>query len=70
MSYRVFKRTWWKENSSYPNGLEPCPGPKRYVSGATFDTEQEARDFCKLRNAEPQSIAKVRLSLKYEYESV
>lgn len=24
MSYRVFTRTWWKDNPEWPNGLEPC----------------------------------------------
>lgn len=64
MSYLAFKRTWWKENPSWPNGLEPCAGPRKYFD-EEFETEDEAREFCQAWNArhEPGS-----LSLKAEYE--
>lgn len=70
MRYRVFKRSWWKENKdgTWPNGLEPCPGKRRYIRGAVFDTEEEARDFCKQRNAEPRTARETRLDFMYEYE--
>ena len=30
--YDVFVRTWWKENPSWQEGLEPCSGKKRYIA--------------------------------------
>jgi len=27
--FRVFTRTWWRENAAWPNGLEPWLGKKR-----------------------------------------
>ena len=26
--YRVFTRTWWRDNPDFPDGLEPGPGRK------------------------------------------
>ena len=64
-NYRVFKRTWWKHNPSWPNGLEPEAGEKDYVED--FDTYDEAREFCQYNNANnlPEDNP---LSLKYEFE--
>ena len=28
--YDCFQRTWWKDNSDWPNGLEPHAGRKNY----------------------------------------
>ena len=67
-TYRVFKRTWWKENPSYPDGLEPSPGKKRYT--AKFPTEEAARKYCQRRNREPRTPREERLALKYEYTGV
>jgi hypothetical protein len=67
MPYRVFQRTWWKENPSWPHGLEPVAGRKTTV--AVVETEEEARDLCKKLLAETHRTAKqIRLSLKGEYE--
>ena len=65
--YRAFKRTWWIENPSWPNGLEPGAGERTYFRGAWFETEEDAREFCQDWNA---SHDPGRLSLKAEYESV
>ena len=64
-SYRVFTRTWWRENlhESWPNGLEPCPGPKTYIGESM--TEGEARAYAKAYNATHKPG---RLSLKAEFE--
>jgi hypothetical protein len=67
MMYRVFKRTWYRENPSWPTGLEPCAGKRRYFRGKKFDTEAEARAFCMAWNDEnPRG----RLSLRAEFEEV
>ena len=53
MGYRVFTRTWWKENPDWPDGLEPKAGRKRYRMPSTnwkqqtFATEKEAIAWCK-----------------------
>lgn len=65
--YRVFKRTWWKKNPSWPKGLEPCAGRKRTVR--IVSTEEEARNLCKTLNQ--TSLPKYNpLSLKHEFEAV
>lgn len=63
--YNVFKRTWWKTNPSWPDGLEPEAGEKEYVD--YFYTEDEARDYCRYhnKNSLPEHNP---LSLKYEFE--
>lgn len=63
--YRIFTRRWWKENPSYPNGLEPSPGRKNYIKDVK--TFQEARDFCQEWNATHDPG---RLSVKAEFEKV
>lgn len=65
--YRCFKRAWWKENPSWPNGLEPCAGERTYFRGASFRYENTAREFCQEWNASHEAG---RLSLKAEYEEV
>ncbi len=64
-TFDVFTRTWWREATSpgWPNGLEPCAGPKTYI--ARDVTEEEARELCRKWNAEHDPG---RLSLKAEYE--
>lgn len=65
MSFKTFTRTWWRNNPSYPNGLEPCAGRK--YSHGTYGTEAEAREACRAWNATRDPG---RLSRKMEYEEV
>lgn len=66
MSYRCFTRVWWKDNPSWPNGLEPYPGaPKSYHKDAEFDTQAEARAYCREWN-EDHDLG--RYSRKCEFE--
>jgi hypothetical protein len=62
--FDVFVRTWWKLNPSWPNGLEPCPGQRRYIAKGV--TEERAREICKAYNTTHDSG---KLSKKAEYES-
>jgi hypothetical protein len=64
MSYKVFTRTWWRNNPNYPNGLEPCAGRKTTLV-KRVETEEEARAICKRYN---DSHNPGRLSRKAEYE--
>ena len=63
MRYRVFYRSWWKENPNWPNGLEPCPGKRYYINNASTELEAQAlcQEWCRLN---PPG----RLSIKAEYE--
>jgi len=61
--YRIFTRTWWKDNPTWPDGLEPHPGRKTTIARAY--TEEEARSICKRWNAAHKPG---RLSRKAEYE--
>jgi len=63
MKYKVFHRTWWKRNPSWPNGLEPHAGRKAYI-GTAF-SEDEARSMCEVWSANHNPG---RLSRKAEYE--
>lgn len=47
--FKIFTRTWWKENASFPNGLEPDVGTAHIVGYAA--TEREARQMCAEWNA-------------------
>ena len=61
--YNVFTRTWWTPNPSWPNGLEPCAGRKRYLErGVSYDV---ARARCKDYN---ETHKPGRLSRKAEFE--
>ncbi len=66
MRYRVFNRNWWIKNPDFLDGREPGPGKKHY-HGKTFDTQDEARDYCLAWNDthEPGE-----LSNKCEFESI
>lgn len=46
--YRVFHRTWWKRNPSWPQGREPGVGPRHFIAYAW--SEEEARDICQKWN--------------------
>ena len=63
--YRVFTRTWWKRNSGWPGGREPCPGRKTTIGKAK--TEDEAREICRRYN---ESHDPGFLSRKAEYEEI
>ncbi len=62
--FRTFTRTWWRENHSgeWPDNLEPHAGRRSYKEN--FETEEEARAFCKEWNA---THPPGRLSRKCEY---
>lgn len=47
--YRVFVRSWWRRNPTWPRGLEPHAGRKHTIGYA--DTEESARDMCRVYNA-------------------
>jgi len=63
--YKIFTRTWWKDNKNYPNGLEPCIG--RSTTIARVQTEEDARLYCKEYN---KTHKPGRLSRKAEYTRV
>jgi len=68
--FRIFTRTWWKENPEWPNGLEPCIGPKRTI-GKT-QTIEAARKMCEQYNSTTalSTARNRRLSMKAEFESI
>lgn len=66
-AYKTFTRTWWKVNPSWPNGLEPCAGKKNYRAGDIYDTEERAREACKIWN---NSHKPGKLSRKMEYAHI
>ena len=47
-SYRVFTRTWWRRNPSWPGGREPGAG--RQTTIARQCTEAEALAICERYN--------------------
>lgn len=61
--FKVFHRTWWRENPDWPNGLEPHAGPKTYIGKAS--SEGEAQMMCRKYN---QQNPAGKLSRKAEYE--
>lgn len=62
--YRVFVRNWWRDNPSWPNGLEPCAGNRRYIAkNVSYD---EARRLCKQYN---KTHKPGRYSRKAEFEA-
>lgn len=48
-AFRVFVRTWWKPNPSWPEGREPSVSRGRTLRRNL--TEEEARTFCREWNA-------------------
>ncbi len=66
--YAVFTRTWWRYDSSYPNGLAPHPGPKsRKGHPQNLTSYEAAQDYCRVWNA---NHTPGRFSRKAEFESV
>jgi len=64
--YHIFTRTFYRENSKWPNGLEPYMSRKTTV--CYVDTYEEARDYCQRENTQPRTVKQVRLSWKHEFE--
>jgi len=64
--YNVFTRTWWRNNPEWPNGLEPCIGPKTYIAKKVA-TEEQAQQLCRDYNEHNEAG---RYSRKAEYEGV
>ena len=64
--YKVYHRTWWTNNPSWPNGLEPGAGRKTTIR-ARVDTIEQARDIAQVWNANHEPG---RLSRKAEFESL
>ena len=62
--YRVFTRTWWRENPEWPGGLEPSPGPKHTIR-RNVKTEKDAQAIAAVYNAVNKPG---RYSHKAEYE--
>jgi len=63
VSYDVFVRTWWRNNPEWPNGLEPCAGPKKYIARKV--SREDALAICRQYAAEHKPG---RLSRKAEFE--
>ena len=61
--YRVFTRTWWINNPSWPNGLEPGAGRQTTIR-RNVKTEADAQAICKQYN---DTHNPGRLSRKAEY---
>ena len=64
--YHVFERTWWKrapKGSNWPDGRMPGPGRKHTIGYA--DSEEAARDMCRVWSA---NNAPGKYSRKAEYE--
>lgn len=64
MSYRVFTRTWWRENPAWPNGLEPCTGRKTTLAKRIATAEDALEIAVQYNNTHEPG----RLSRKAEYE--
>lgn len=62
--YSVFVRNWWRENPDWPNGREPCAGPKRYLA-RDIKTIEEARALAQEYNRKHKPG---KLSRKAEFE--
>jgi len=61
--FKVFVRTWWRDNPNWPNGLEPCVGPSRTIRRHVAD-ESTALAMAQQWNATHKPG---RLSRKAEY---
>jgi len=64
MMYHVFHRTWWRDNPSWPNGLEPHAGEKTYLVRYVTSLN-EAIELCREYNDSHESG---RYSRKAEFE--
>jgi len=51
MAYEVKCRNWWKRNSDWPDGREPCATPwDQCRTIHRCNTEKEAQDYCQEYN--------------------
>lgn len=66
MAYNVFTRAWWRENASWPDGLEPDGNGARTYLARNVQTVSEAREISRRWNATHKPG---RLSVKAEIES-
>jgi hypothetical protein len=66
MKYKIYKRTFWRYNSVWPNGLEPSFGRKIRVDYA--NSEEAAQKRCEKLNAGIKG--KNKFGLMYAYEQV
>lgn len=64
--YSVFVRSWWRDNPSWPNGLEPHVGEKKYIE-RFLESEEEAQEICQSYNEMHDAG---RYSIKAEYEEM
>lgn len=64
--YNVFVRSWWRDNPSWPNGLEPHAGEKKYIE-RFLESEDEAQEICQSYNDMHDAG---RYSIKAEYEEM
>lgn len=62
MSYRIFKRAWWRKDSA--GKIVPNPGARK-TTLMYVNTEEEARKYCREYNAENPCDWR---SIKAEYE--
>jgi hypothetical protein len=46
--FDVFTCTWWRKDSDWPRGLEPCPRRRYYIARGV--TEERAREVCEEYN--------------------
>lgn len=65
--YEIFKRTWWRLNKNYPNGLEPHAGRRTHV--AYCYGLDEARKKCEYYNRTDEYVRKSKTGLKYEFRA-
>lgn len=63
--YRTFTRTWWEDFAC----TMPGAGPKRFT-GKRYDTEEEAREACRLANAKRGPTGRGHMGLATEFEEV
>jgi hypothetical protein len=63
--FKVYHRTFWKENLSWPEGREPRIGKSYFVD--EVETEKEARELCAAWNRTHEAG---KLSDKAEYEEI
>ena len=63
-NYKCFTRRWWKDNSSWPNGLEP-DGKGNKTTKCYVETIEQAREYCQEYN---RTHSPGRYSVKCEFE--